>query len=416
LPDLYIVPGELSFSVDRETCQAAVKGSMVAIFAVVANAGPGNITPAMMSFFCGTALLGMTPLITNMSGWPDIGLAYFVWDTVVTEPGNHTIRVELNVSGGDSNLTNNSAEAVFRVTSAPPTMELRIEPGELQVNPTESMKGAGSFTGTVRMQGVDGSRVVVNLEVGLDTGWLCMLSPSILVIMDAAPQTFSISVVVPEKTMANPAGALNVTARATGPGYQLNATARALVTPMPYYMVMIESDKPYQELAPGSNVLYTFSVTNKGNAVDSYEIEVANLRDLVNNHWMIALSTAELKNIAPGESRIVRLWAQSPEEMALYKSEPSVIVLKATSRGGQDQSLLLTQSFPVYAYEQGSYPPMYNYGTVGLTIAILGALVIAVAWRRRSKRKNAAAGKTAGPENQTTGEPATVSADKTPQK
>jgi hypothetical protein len=59
---------------------------------------------------------------------------------------------------------------------------------------------------------------------------------------------------------------------------------------------------------------------------------------------------------------------------------------------------------------------MYNYGTVGLTIAILGALVIAVAWRRRSKRKNAAAGKTAGPENQTTGEPATVSADKTPQK
>jgi hypothetical protein len=419
LPDHYIVPGELSFSVDRVICLAAVRGSMVSISALVANAGPGNITPVMSSFFCGTALLGMTPLITNftdMPGWSDIGLAYFVWDTAITEPGNHTIRVEVNASGGDSNLTNNSAEAVFRVTSAPPTMGLTVEPGELQVDPTESMKGQGTFTGTVRMQGMDGSRAVVNLEASLDTGWLCMLSPHTIIITDDNPYTFSISVVVPEKTLANPPGILNVTARAKGPGYLVNATAMALVTPMPYYRVMIESDRAYQELAPGSNVMYTFSVTNKGNSVDSYDIEVANLRDLANNRWMITLSTSELRNIAPGESRIVRLVAQSPMETTLWKEGASMIIIKATSRGAQDRSLDVTQSFPMYAYERGSYPPEICFGTFGMAIVIVAALVIAVAWRWRSKRKNASAGNAAGPENQTTGETATGPADKTPKK
>jgi len=399
LPDLYIVPGEFSFSVGGVATLAAVKGNLVSISALVANAAPGNITSAVASFFCGTALLGMTPIRTNFSGYPELALANFIWDTSFADTGNHTIRVEVNASGGDANMTNNSAEAVFRVTPAPPSMELSLEPGELQVVVTETMNGQATFIGTIRMQGLDGSMAVVNLEARLDTGWFCMCSPSTIVIYDDSTHSFSVSVVVPEQTMVDLPGELNVTARATGPGYQLNATARALATPMPYYRVMIESDIPYIEIAPGNIVTFTFSVTNKGNAIDSYEIEIINLKDLVNNHWTLMLSTSEVKNVAPGESRNVRLTAQSPRDPTLWKEGPAVINIRATSEGAWDSSLMVSYTFPVYPYERGSYPLYYNWWTIGLTVAILAALAIAVAWRWRSKRKKAAAGKTGEPDS-----------------
>jgi hypothetical protein len=285
-------------------------------------------------------------------------------------------------------MTNNSAEAVFIVAPKPPTLELSLEEKELGAEVSETMHGEVHFNGTVRLAGNDAFQLAVELEPSLDTGWFCSCSPRIIVTSDDDTHWFEVVVVVPEETPAEPSGVLTVNAQALGGGFQLNASARALVDVMPYYRVMIESDVPYKEITPGSLVSFSIKVWNYGNAVDTLELDIVNLRDLVNDHWTITLSTIQLAKIPVEEYRVVNVTAQSPREETFWKERPSLITIRIISvRAREDQGLTVTWSYSLVAYERGSYPPNYNCGTVGLTVAILAALVIAVAWRWRSRRK-----------------------------
>ena len=388
LPDLVVDFDEGSFSVDGIAGPSAVKGSLVQMTALVLNVGAGNVTSATASFFCDTAFIGTVPVLMNFSGWPDLGYASFVWDTSYTGLGNHTIRAEVNATGGDANDTNNSAEAVFTVTAAPPTVVLDLDSTQLNAVVTESSVGMVSFSGSVRLNGLEGARAAVYITAELDTGWPCSLSPSTIVFISDGTMGFEVTVVVPEKTRADILSRLSVNATAEVPGSRVNATVSALVGAQPYYKVEVASDRPYIEVAPANQAVFKLNVENKGNSVDSYEIEIANLADLVNRRWTLMLSEAEVNSVAPGETRVVNLVAQSPEDYTLWKSEPTVIVVKATSMGAKDQSTLITQSYPVYVYEKGSYPAFYNYWTVGLAIVMIAAAAVALVWRWRSKKKS----------------------------
>jgi len=174
---------------------------------------------------------------------------------------------------------------------------------------------------------------------------------------------------------------VTIDATGRGGGFTVTGNTKVIITVNPYYRVMIESDTPYREISPGSQAFFSFKIWNVGNAVDSFELEIVNLKDLVNDHWTVTLSTTQVAKVPLGEYRTVRITAQSPRDWTIWKSKPSVVTVKATSLNAKETQSIITQNYPMYAYEKGFYIP--GFDPMFLLVALgMGAILIARKKRR----------------------------------
>lgn len=235
-----------------------------------------------------------------------------------------------------------------------PALQIRLDTAQLEARPTESAQGTAPFTGSVTLDKLPVERVTVDLTASTDTGWAAAISPSTMVFTSTQPQPFSVTVIVPQATLATTVGTLKIDGRAVGGGLQDTASATAQITVAPYFRLQIESDSPYREIAPCTQALYSFKVWNQGNALDSFELEILNLRDLINKKWTVTLSATQISRVTPGEYRVIKITAQSPREPAVWKSEPTMITVKATSLNAKETNQqVVSQSYPLYSYERG---------------------------------------------------------------
>jgi len=263
-----------------------------------------------------------------------------------------------------------------------PVLTLRLDPSSQPSQPTESSIGSVMFTGTATIDKFPVERLVATLNPSCDQGWVSIMSPTTMVFTSTTPQTFTVSVVIPQDTPNNIQGKLTVDGRAIGGGLQSNAAqASAIITVDPYYRVNIETDAPYREIQPGSQVYYSFRIVNMGNAVDSFSLEISNLRDLVAKKWTVTLSSTTVPKVNPKEYKVVKVVAQSPRDWAIWKNEPTVITLKVTSQNAESSNVVLPpQSFPVYAYERGFSVPGFD------PIFLFAALAIGIVFLRKSRQ------------------------------
>jgi uncharacterized membrane protein len=155
----------------------------------------------------------------------------------------------------------------------------------------------------------------------------------------------------------------------------VTGTTKVIVTVNPYYRVSIESDTPYREISPGSQAFFSFKVWNYGNAVDTFELEIVNLKDLVNDHWTVTLSTTQVPRIPVAEYRVVKITAQSPRDWTIWKSKPSIVTVRAISVNARDSQLVVNQQFPMYAYEKGFYIPGFDPMFLILAMGICAVFV-----------------------------------------
>jgi hypothetical protein len=171
VPDLYVTPDDFLFLSGGvvATC-TTVQGDFVSIIVTVHNAGPGYCPPANASFFCDSTFLCITPVTPNINRDQVKYGASFLWDTTLVDIGNHTIRIDVNSSIGDTNLTNNSAEAKFNVMARPPTISLILSPPSQEANITESSRGVVEFSGRLRVITHDSSVATVWLNSTVEIG------------------------------------------------------------------------------------------------------------------------------------------------------------------------------------------------------------------------------------------------------
>jgi hypothetical protein len=262
-----------------------------------------------------------------------------------------------------------------------PVLTLKLDPSQQASQPTESNIGSVTFTGTATIDKFPVERLVATLSPSCDQGWVSTMSPTTMVFTSTTPQTFTVSVVIPQDTPNNIQGKLTIDGKAVGGGLQSQpAQASSTITVDPYYRVIVETDAPYREIAPGSQVYFSFRILNMGNAVDSFSLEVANLRDLVAKKWTVTLSSATIAKVNPKEYKTVKVVAQSPRDWAIWKNEPTVINLKATSQNAEGSSLIVTQTFPVYAYERGFSVPGFD------PIFLIAAFAIGLVVLRKTRQ------------------------------
>ena len=379
LPDLYIGPGDIVLFVYGHAAQSAVNGTRVVIDVTVHNAGPGASGSAGVSVYDNENLIDTIPLneTIDASGPYNFSQVELLWDTATALSGVHTIRAESADPSGDANISNNSASVEFRIETVP-ALSISLSPQVQQATVSEVSMGQAEFNGTVTVDKQANQNVTVQLTATTDNRWQVSLSPSRMVLTNSSSQNFSVIVRVPQATPAA-AGRLRIEARANGEGYDLHAGANATVTVRPYIRVMIDSDRPYIELAPGDTARFTFRVENSGNAIESFNISIANLQDLKNSGWTVSLSTANVTGLAPGEQAIINVTAKAPLDWVLWKSEPSVIELKATSQDNPN----ITQTFPSYAYVKGFN--MLYLAMLSLSVLVIVLVIVVVAfivWRR----------------------------------
>lgn len=259
-----------------------------------------------------------------------------------------------------------------------PALTVSLEPSSQTAVVSESAQGSVQFTGTIRIDKLPVERIVVTLTASVDTGWAAQCTPSSMVFTSTQPQSFSATVVVPPACDSTIIGTLKVDAIATGGGFRVPATAQAIVTVKPYFRLMLESDNPYREIWPGSQTMFTFKLWNMGNAIDSYDIEITNLKDLADRGWTVTLSSTSVSKIPQNQYKNVKISAQSPRFWTLYKSEPTVIMIKAKSQNAEAENLVVQQSFALYVYEKGWYIPGFDP-----MLLIIGLVVAIVIYKRK---------------------------------
>jgi hypothetical protein len=256
-----------------------------------------------------------------------------------------------------------------------PVLSIRLDAASQNAHATESAPGVVQFTGQVAIDKLPAERCVVTLTASTDIGWPAQVSPLLTVFTNTTPQPFTCSVIIPAGTANSQFGNLIINGRAVAGGLQSLAETKAIIAVDPYFRLTLDSDVPYREISPGTQAFFTIKLTNAGNAVDSFELEISNLKELTAKHWTVVLSANTISKVMPGEYKPFRITAQSPRDWTIWKSEPSVVIMKATSQNAKDFQQVIALSFPVYAYEKGFYipgfDPLFLVAAFGIGLVVL---------------------------------------------
>jgi hypothetical protein len=379
LPDLY---PDLHVYVVNQTATCATAGTPVAMVIYVYNAGPGNITSANITISVDGSVIAVLPAISDFSAEGYYGNIY-TWNTTGVAPGNHTIGILVNDTAGDANPANNTVSQVFTIKRPLVGMTMSLDTAVAAADVTESAPGVARITGAVIVANLGGEAMNISLAPDVDIGWSASVTPGRFRAEHDGRYAISASVTVPQGTVASQIGNLRISAMGQTGNDTVYSTVMAVIQVHPYYRLMLESKKTYIEIPPGGEAVFDISLTNAGNAIDSYNVEVVNLNELVAKKWLVALSSKTLPGIRPGDYKRFTLTAKAPDEWTLSKSEPTKIVLRAVSEGNGTVSL----SFPVYAYEKGSNPAWYNMTVLGSAVVVMAVVAAAGIWARGRKKR-----------------------------
>ena len=265
-----------------------------------------------------------------------------------------------------------------------PVLAIRLDAADQCARVTESAPGIVTFTGQASIDKLPVESCTVYLNSSTDTGWAALVSPTMTTFTSTSPQSFTCTVIVPPGTDNSEYGNLLIRGRAVAEGLQSTAETRGMIAVDPYFRCNLSTATPYIEIAPGEQAFITIRLTNTGNAIDSFELEISNLRDLAKKRWTIVFSAGTLPKVAPAEYKPFRMTAQSPRDKTLWTSEPTVIVIKTTSQNAKDFQQVVTATLQLTVMVRGSYLPNLDCGILALVLAV-GAVYWTVRLARRRR-------------------------------
>ena len=148
-----------------------------------------------------------------------------------------------------------------------------------------------------------------------------------------------------------------------------------LVQTQPYGKVILESDKPFQKVKPGSEYPFEVKVVNSGNAVDTFGIEILNKEELVDDGFSISLSATTTRDTDPQSYDMVTVQLQTPRDFG-WKNTYYTLDIEATSEvSAKTDAYSIT--IWVYGFGVSGFEPLYSI----VALAIVGSLLV----RKRSR-------------------------------
>ncbi|MEM3042214.1 MAG: choice-of-anchor T family protein [Thermoplasmata archaeon] len=389
LPDLSVSPEGIAFIVNGEKANLSIAGLPVMLSITVRNAGPGSSEGGFVLITIDGSPAANLSLNTTLSPSAPLNVTTVEWLWNGTAPaGSHTVRVEVNDTAGDADPSNNAAVVVFR-TITEPVVKVYLDRALAEAEVSESAQGNVRLTGCVNVKSEEGVRLMIQMTASTDTGWPASVSPLEAVFDSSGTRAFEALVVVPQATPASIIGTLTLQARGRGDGFVTGvASQTAKIIVRPYFRVGMEASPPHSEAAPGGEAEFYLKIWNQGNSVDSFDLAVENLRELVRDGWLVMLSSQGAYHVAPGECGTVKVTVRAPERSSLYTDETAIIRLHVTSQGAAARNESVSASDIVYVHERGYNQPAVAF----LALAVVLVLALAVGyilvwWRRRGEER-----------------------------
>lgn len=263
-----------------------------------------------------------------------------------------------------------------------PIVTILLNPSQMQAKVTDSQIGAVAFSGTAIVDKIPGiERLVLTLRAVVNTGWPVVISPMTIPYVNPGTQPFQVVVIVPPSTSSQLIGTVTVTGSAKVVGMApIIANANGVVTVAQYFKLRLETESPLREVSPGDITYNLVNVYNDGNSMDTIQVEIENVKDLVNAGWTVLLGSTDV-SIKSEEYVPVKVTVQTSQEWRLWAKEILPITLKATSMEAKARNELYVKTYPVFVYMKGYHIPGFDP-----FLAIIALVIVVVMFQGAQER------------------------------
>jgi hypothetical protein len=243
-----------------------------------------------------------------------------------------------------------------------------------------------TFNGLANVTIISGTRVIVGFTAS-DTWGSAIVSPASLLFIEDGQQTFSVSVRVSPGEKYNSEGQVRVDADWTVyPGTQsgdCNPVIGTIVVGQ-YFNFSLSSKTIEKEVPRGSETEFKLTITNNGNRIDSFSINVKNTDDLYDQGFIVELDTTNIE-IPMGFSETITIFVQTPSKRNVLNENQ--IIIEVYSDGGMQKNVPAKEyAYTIKLTEKDSSIPKEFSTFIFLIVILIICLLIIWLWRRRKKK------------------------------
>jgi hypothetical protein len=269
-----------------------------------------------------------------------------------------------------------------------PTLQISsLNPQSREVTVTPSSIGSATFSASVSVSKPPAvGTVMVTLDASCSTGWPTVVSPASIPFTSGGSVQISVTVVVPQATPTSSIGKVLVNGLGTYPGTNTNpATAAATVTITQYFRIQPQSLQSFVTIGPGGQAVLSLDLYNRGNGLDTIDIEISNLKDLSKKNWMVTASAYEVSNVVQDEYQTIKLQVKSekPTILSYKRSEITYIQLNVKSSNAGIMGLTEIKTYMFAVVVDGWGVPGFD---VTFLIMAFGMVASALAYRKKKKK------------------------------
>jgi hypothetical protein len=197
-------------------------------------------------------------------------------------------------------------------------------------------------------QGVNGETVVYTFSLhnvgnvadsytlalsGVAAGWTTQLSDNSVSLQPGQTEQINVSVTIPAGAAIGNFDEATLTATSQGPGSQARS-ASFTTTAEAFYAMHMDPATASLGGALNAQVIYTLTIYNTGNAVDTYTISAPS------TGWAVTLSSSQVGPVQPGQHASFTVRVTIPSNAQVGAS--NVLTVTAQGNGVTDQSVLTT--------------------------------------------------------------------------
>ena len=162
--------------------------------------------------------------------------------------------------------------------------------------------------------------------------WSALLGSSYMYLDPQETGTFTLEVIIPDTAAEEEYAFIQVLVNVQAGNYDYIynfCNSNTTVEDGRHYAVDIIPDAYHKMVIPGGQILYNLYVTNDGDEVDSFILE---LKDVMVQGWGSNLSQFIVEDLGPQEEAVVVMNVTSPSDSIADDSSPSEIVVRSANR------------------------------------------------------------------------------------
>jgi len=244
------------------------------------------------------------------------------------------------------------------------------------VTPGGTANGVVQNTGTIVCNTGSQTQVSVNLQVTAG-GWGAAITPSSMTFLagSSTEQDFAITVRAPPGTSHKVSQNVVVGGSWTGAQGLVGDvdSTQMIVFIEQYFKLILESDNPLTEIAPGDDLTFAMKIWNMGNDEDDFVIEIMNQKSLTDDGWTIPTvpkQTIEEKGVRPFKIQLT-----SPQDWTIWKNKVSSVNVKVISEKSRlsNPDAEINMEYSLFVRQKGVYLPAYDplIMVSGIAVAML---------------------------------------------